>query len=98
MLFSPSMRYKTVYGERALKSLENIEAYLSERSENGARKVLAEIQLSIELLAKFPSIGRELAGLDMRTYIARRYAYRIQYRVVGANIQILQIYHPRQSG
>jgi len=91
------MRYKIVYGERALKNLESIEAYLVERSQDSARNVLAEIKFSIELFGKFPSIDRELPGLGMRTYLARRYPYRIQYRVVGATIEVLQIYHPRQN-
>ena len=92
------MRYKIVYGEQALVSLESIETYLLEHSEDAARKVLAEIKFSVDLFCKFPSIGRELPGLEMRTYTSRHYQYRIQYRVVGATIEILQIYHPRQTG
>jgi plasmid stabilization system protein ParE len=47
-----------VLAPRALRDLEDIAAYLNDRSPSASRKVLGAIKSSIETLAAFPEIGR----------------------------------------
>lgn len=56
---------KVRYTRRAVRQLEQIHAYLNERSPAGATKVMAQIRRAERFLAAFPLAGRaaELPGL-----------------------------------
>ena len=58
--------YDVVYAPRALRDLEGIAAYLSERNPNGAVKVLSAIKSSIHTSNFFPQIGRIIDNADRR--------------------------------
>lgn len=81
---------------RALDSLAEIDAFLMDRSPDGARNVRREIRQTLDLLADFPHIGSRLSVSDLRVAITRRYHYRIVYRVADDSVQVLQVYHYRQ--
>jgi toxin ParE1/3/4 len=49
---------KLRYTRRAAAELEDVLAYIAERSPQGARRVQARIQTVISLLLRYPLVGR----------------------------------------
>jgi len=90
------MSYRVAYSRDALADLENIEAYISERSPSGALNVLGDIGETIDLIAFWPKIGRATEVGDLRFQISPIYRYRVIYRLEVELIEIRRIYHPRQ--
>jgi addiction module RelE/StbE family toxin len=84
---------KVVYAPRALHDLENIAAYVRERSPVGAANVLAKIRSSVDALAAFPKIGRIIDGAEHRRLPVLYVPYVIFYRIDGEEIIVLHIRH-----
>jgi toxin ParE1/3/4 len=82
-----------VYAPRALRDLERIAAYLTERNPVGAIKVLGAIKSSIDTLSFFPQIGRLVDDAGHRRVPVLRYPYLLFYRVLGDELLILHIRH-----
>jgi addiction module RelE/StbE family toxin len=82
-----------VFAPRSLRDLEGIASYLIERSEPGARHVLAAIKTSIEALAFFPEIGPRIDESGHRRLPVHRYPYVIFYRIQDDDLLILHIRH-----
>ncbi len=87
------MAYEIVFAPRALRDLEAIEAYLTERSPTGARSVLAAIKRAIDDLHDFPRLGTPIDGDGRYRLPIRRYSYSIFYRVAPSEVLILHIRH-----
>jgi plasmid stabilization system protein ParE len=84
---------KVALAPRALRDLEDIAAYLRQRSPSGARNVLLAIKASIDALSAFPEIGRVVDDEQHRRLPVMRYPYSIFYRIAGAELLILHIRH-----
>jgi toxin ParE1/3/4 len=82
-----------IYAPRALRDLEGIAAYLTERSPAGATNVLAAIKSSIDTLSFFPLIGRLVDDAGHRRVPVLRYPYVIFYRAGDNGLLILHIRH-----
>ena len=82
-----------VYAPRALRDLENIAAYLIERSPPGAANVLGAIKAGIDALALFPKIGRTVDEMGHRRLPVLHYPYVVYYRIAGEELLILHIRH-----
>ena len=82
-----------VYAPRALRDLDGIAAYLSERNPDAAARVLGAIKSSIDTLSFFPQIGRIIDNADHRRVPVLRYPYVIFYRIAGEELLILHIRH-----
>ncbi len=82
-----------VFRRAAQCDLEEIEAYLDEKSAQAAVNVLTDIHDVITLLSNFPLIGRHLEGRDARVKLSTRYHYQIVYSVDGDSVIIRQIVH-----
>jgi plasmid stabilization system protein ParE len=82
-----------VYAPRALRDLEAIAAYLTERSPSGAANVLAAIKSCIEALALFPEIGPAIDDAGHRRLPVLRYPYAVLFRIAGDELVILHIRH-----
>jgi len=91
------MPHKVVFGQRALTALQELEAYLVERSPIGARNVITEIHRTADLLGHFPMIGTAIPDTSTRYHVTRKYKYRLVYRLREDRVEILQVYHPRQD-
>jgi toxin ParE1/3/4 len=82
-----------IYAPRALRDLQGIASYLSERSPAGAASVLAAIKSSIDTLSFFPLIGRLVDDAGHRRVPVLRYPYVIFYRASDDELLILHIRH-----
>jgi plasmid stabilization system protein ParE len=82
-----------VYAPRALRELESIGVYLTERNPHGAANVLGAIKSSIDTLGFFPQIGRLVDDAGHRRVPVVRYPYLIFYRMDGDELLILHIRH-----
>jgi len=66
---------KVVYAPRALRDLDNIVAYLTERNPAAALAVLGAIKSSIDTLSFFSQIGRLVDDAGHRRVPVLRYPY-----------------------
>src|SRR5579863_10775983 len=82
-----------VYAPRALRDLDGIAAYLTERNPAAARRVLGAIKSSVDTLSFFTQIGRVVDNADHRRVPVLRYPYVIFYRIAGEELLILHIRH-----
>ena len=83
-----------VYAPRALRDLDRIAAYLTERNPDAAARVLGAIKSSIDTLSFFPQIGRVVDNAGHRRVPVLRYSYVIFYRIAaGDELLILHIRH-----
>ena len=74
--------------------LAGIHEYLSRDSSSAALAVVARVFAAIEQLESFPQSGHvvpEFARPDLRELI--RGQYRIVYRVLEGNVQLIRIHH-----
>jgi plasmid stabilization system protein ParE len=85
------MRFR--YRERALADLEEISAYITERSPIGAINVLAAIHAAIGEIALNPLGSRRTSDRQVRVKIVRRYLYKVFYTVTDNGIEILHVRH-----
>jgi plasmid stabilization system protein ParE len=63
---------KVTYRQLALVDLTEIFLYLSKYSPNGARNVLAAINVAIKEISENPFIARPTSEADLRVKIVRR--------------------------
>jgi toxin ParE1/3/4 len=89
---------KLRYTLAALAELDEILAYIQERSPKGAHKVQARIQGVINLLLQYPHSGQPTSKRQVRRVVASPYPYLIFYQVADDEIIIHAIRHgSRQS-
>jgi len=80
---------KVFYRERALADLEDIVAYLQDRSPTGARKVATSIYAAIAEIAENPTGARRTSDPTVRVKVVSRYGYKIFYSVGADAVEIL---------
>jgi toxin ParE1/3/4 len=81
------------YRRRALVDLEEISAYLAQRSPVGAKRVLSAIYSAVNDIAQNPLSARQTSDPSVRVKIVRRYLYKIFYSAGTDQIEILHIRH-----
>jgi plasmid stabilization system protein ParE len=85
---------RITYSPRALRDLNEIGDYLSERSPSGAARVEQRIRIVVELVADFPGSGRAVASRPtVRAMPLGAYPYWIFYTNLGDELVILHIRH-----
>src|SRR5436190_23521453 len=84
---------KIVYRDLALADLEQISAYLEQRSPIGARNVVQAIHAAILAVAENPEGARRTSDLTVRVKVVSGYGYKIFYSVGPDAIEILHIRH-----
>ena len=85
---------KVVWSPQSLQDLEDIAEYIAKDSEYYASLVIENIVESIEILALFPRIGREVPELqkeNVREIFYKR--YRIIYQIVDDHVEIITVVH-----
>ena len=79
---------------RALQDLDEIHAYVVQRSIKGAATVADRIAASVELIGDFPGVGRQLRKRpNIRTLPVGKYPYRIYYSIDADAVMILHVRH-----
>jgi plasmid stabilization system protein ParE len=84
---------KLRYTRRAAAELEEVLAYIEERSPLGARHVRARIQAIIDLLLQHPHAGQLTSNGRLRRMVASPYPYLIFYEVTQDHIVIHGLRH-----
>lgn len=84
---------KVRYRALALADIENIFAYLNERSPGGARNVLRAIRDAVAEITAYPQSGLQTSAGDIRVKILGRYRYKIFYSVGKDAIEIIHVRH-----
>jgi toxin ParE1/3/4 len=83
-----------VWSPEAIQDLISLRAYIAEESPAGARRVVLRILQAVEhLLPDNPHIGRPGRVSGTRELVIPRTPYIVPYRMQGASIQILRVYH-----
>ena len=78
---------------RAARDIEDIRAYLVERSQQAAERVRERILTVLQLLSEMPAIGISTSEANVRVVQLTQYPYRIFYRVGDGAIEVLHIRH-----
>ncbi len=84
---------KILYTALAKEQLRNIKAYIAEENPQRATQYLARIKKKIELLGKFPYIGKINATMDheaIREFVIL--GYKVIYKINQKSITILALY------
>ena len=81
------------YAPEVFADRERIFKYLRERSQSGARSVLASIRETVRLLRDHPNSGYKTNDADVRVKFVIQYPYKIFYRVRRDVVVIVHIRH-----
>lgn len=81
----------------AFRDLEQIFAYIDERSPQGAAHVKARIKEMIDVIARNPEIGVLAGSRGLRRTVAQPFPYLIFYRGGAAEIVIHGVRHGARS-
>jgi toxin ParE1/3/4 len=88
---------RVVYTPDASGDLDRIHAYIAERNSRAATAVSRAIRRLAEGLAEFPLIGHPTSASGVHVVTLGRYPFRIFYRVVGKEVQILHVRHDART-
>jgi toxin ParE1/3/4 len=81
----------------AFADLNDLDAYLSERSPQGLRRVTAAIKDVITQIEHHPKIGRATQDERLRVTVEPRYGYIIPYFLSTDGIWIVRVYNARRA-
>ena len=81
----------------ALQDLEEVRLYLADRSYDGLKNVLDDIETTIVSIPDNLLMGRQTPRDDVRERITPKYRYKIPYYVKGDVLYVLRIYHPKRK-
>ncbi len=80
----------------ALQDLEEVRLYLADRSYDGLKNVLDDIEATIVSIPDNLLMGRQTPRDDVRERISPKYRYKIPYYVRGDVLYVLRVYHPKR--
>jgi len=83
---------------KAARDLQNIQDYLSERSPQGRRSVVADIRVVIQSLQDGVARGRKTPRHDVFEKVSAKYGYVMPYTLRNGEVFILRVYDSRQRG
>ena len=78
---------------RALKDLEEAEAFIAQDNHSAASEVAAKIVGAVALLKDQPGIGRAGRVPGTRELVVPDGPFIVPYRVVNDTVQVLRVYH-----
>jgi len=84
---------KLRYTRRVAAELEEVLAYIEERSPRGARRVQSRIQAITNLLLEHPKAGQLTSNGRLRQMVASPYPYSIFYELTEDQIVIHGVRH-----
>jgi len=88
---------KIVWLPWAIKDLESIREYISERNPSAAKIVASKIIKIAQLLSKQPYLGQTTDVEDVYEKQVVDLPYLIPYRVMDNQLQILRVFHESQK-
>ena len=85
---------KVLWKRRALRDLDEIHAYILQRSKQGAESVVRRIESTVELIGDYPGYGRKLkTRANFRVLPVGKYPYRVYYAVEADAVVIVHVRH-----
>lgn len=84
---------KVRFTPRAFSDLDDIRNYIGRHNPVAASRVVAIIEIIASRLGDFPESGQQTDEGAVRVIYARRYPYRIYYRIGSNEISVLHIRH-----
>jgi plasmid stabilization system protein ParE len=81
----------------AARDLEEIYAFLQERSSQAGTTVLRAVQGTIASLAEQPLSGLQTDDPAVRIRLVRRYRYKVFFCAMTSHIEILHVRHPSRG-
>lgn len=88
---------KVVWTAPALRELRAAEAYLGDRDQRAAARVVGLIEAAAARLDRTPYIGRPARERDVRRLVVSGTRYLLIYRVRADEVLILALFHERQQ-
>ncbi|MGC3873460.1 type II toxin-antitoxin system RelE/ParE family toxin [Halomonas sp. GXIMD04776] len=70
--------------------------WIAEDDPAAARRMMAEVNQAVSLLADQPEMGRAGRVPGTRELLLPRYSLLVPYRVAGSELQVLRVFHTRQ--
>ena len=80
----------------AFQDLEEVRLYLADRSYDGLKNVLNDIENTIVSIPDNLLMGHQTPRDDVRERISPKYRYKIPYYVRGDVLYVLRVYHPKR--
>ena len=85
------------YTRRARADLASVLTYLKERSDPGAENVSRALKIAIDLIGRFPEIGRLAGESETRVLPVGGYPYLIYWIVTEDEVRIVHIRHAARA-
>lgn len=82
---------------RVTADLEQIRAYLSARSPQGAERVRQRIEQTVDTLSDYPGIGRLTNIADIKMIAVVHYPYLVYHTVTDDELVIVHIRHASRA-
>ena len=87
---------KVRFTRRAVRDLDLIFNYIAQDRPGAAARVTARIEEFVGVLADFPDVGQVVSSSGAQACALPDLPYRVFYRVVREELQVLQIRHARR--
>jgi toxin ParE1/3/4 len=84
---------KARYTETALAEINEIFAYISERSPTAAKRVVARVERTVRNLGNFPEMAQESDQESVRRIPVGRYPFIVLYTIEADEVVILHVRH-----
>jgi len=88
---------KVKWLRRGLASLVAAEQYVALDNAAAARRMADHIEDAVAQLARFPNLGRAGVRPGTRELVVPRTPYLVVYRVTEKEVQVLRVFHEKQS-
>lgn len=84
---------KIHYTARALRDIDQLQAYVSKHSSSGSRNIRRRIRGLLEFLKRNPLAGQQTDVSGLRRIVATPYPYIIFYRPSTTQILVIAVQH-----
>src|SRR3569833_1601892 len=88
---------KLRYARRARTDIDGIHEYIAQHDKRAASRVVRRIRGAVQLLAKYPGLGRATDIVGARVFPIAPYPYLIYYRVTADTLEIVHVRHGRRD-
>lgn len=89
----PGGAYKIRWLRAALKSLDDIAAYVAKENRQAAHDLVKRVLDAVDVLTDHPGIGRPGRVPGTRELVVTGISYLVPYRVKGRSVEILRVFH-----
>ena len=86
-----------VWSPRAIGHLANLRDYIARENPGAAARTATRLLAAVDRLAELPNLGRPGRVSGTRELVVPGTRYVIPYRVRGERLEIIAVFHGRQS-